>query len=67
MEGVVRLTGYINCLPDFTDHSKILDGASKLVVELLGDSGRHASTVLGLASLPINLPLEVEMVVRIRD
>lgn len=67
VERIVRLTGYVNCLPDFTDHSKVMDGASNLLVELLGDSGRHARTVLGLVSLPMNLPLEIDMVVRIRD
>ncbi len=67
MERIIRLTGYLNCLPDFTEHSKVMDGASDLLVELMGESGRHARTVLGLASLPLDLPLEIDMVVSIRD
>ena len=64
IERVVRLTGYINCSPDFTRQSRVMDGASDLLVELFGDSGRHVRTALGVCSLPLNLPLEIEMVAR---
>ena len=66
IDRVVRLTGYINCAPDFTWQSQVLDGASALLVELFGESGRHVRTALGVSSLPLNLPLEIEMVARIK-
>lgn len=57
---VVRLGGFIACTPDFSDHSKIVNGASDLMVELFGDLGRHARTSIGVASLPMNAAVEVE-------
>ena len=66
IDRIVRLTGYINCDPDFTRQSQVMDGASDLLVELFGESGRHVRTALGVSSLPLNLPLEIEMVARIK-
>jgi enamine deaminase RidA (YjgF/YER057c/UK114 family) len=63
----VRLTGYINCAPDFIQQSQVMDGASNLLVELFGESGRHVRTVLGVSSLPLNLPLEIEMVAMLKN
>ncbi len=65
IDRLVRLTGYINCNPDFTKQSQVMDGASDLLVELFGESGRHVRTALGVCSLPLNLPLEIEMVAQI--
>lgn len=67
IDRIVRLTGYINCAPDFTQLSPVMDGASDLLVELFGESGRHVRTVLGVSSLPLNLPLEIEMVAMIKN
>lgn len=66
IDRMVRLTGYINCAPDFTQQSRVMDGASDLLVELFGEFGSHVRTALGLSSLPLNLPLEIEMVARIK-
>ncbi len=66
IDRVVRLTGYINCAPDFTRQSQVMDGASDLLVELFGESGRHVRTALGVSSLPLNLPLEIEMMAQIK-
>jgi enamine deaminase RidA (YjgF/YER057c/UK114 family) len=65
IDRVIRLTGYINSNPDFIQQSQVMDGASDLLVELFGESGRHVRTALGVCSLPLNLPLEIEMVAQI--
>ena len=57
---VVRLGGFINCLPTFIDGPKVMNGASDLVVEVLGDKGRHARTTVGVAALPADAAVEVE-------
>lgn len=59
IDRIVRLIGYINCAPDFIQLSQVMDGASDLLVEIFGDSGRHTRTVLGgeqstLEPAPIN-------------
>jgi enamine deaminase RidA (YjgF/YER057c/UK114 family) len=57
---VVRLGGFINSTPDFVDGPKVMNGASDLVVEVLGDKGRHARTTVGVAALPLDAAVEVE-------
>jgi enamine deaminase RidA (YjgF/YER057c/UK114 family) len=57
---VVRLGGFINSAPDFIDGPKVMNGASDLVVEVLGDKGRHARTTVGVAALPVDAAVEVE-------
>lgn len=57
---VVRLGGFVNSAPDFTEGPKVLNGASDLMVEVFGDKGRHARTTVGVASLPSDAAVEVE-------
>jgi enamine deaminase RidA (YjgF/YER057c/UK114 family) len=57
---VVRLGGFINSAPDFLDGPKVMNGASDLMVEVLGDRGRHARTTVGVAALPSDAAVEVE-------
>jgi enamine deaminase RidA (YjgF/YER057c/UK114 family) len=57
---VVRLGGFIACTPDFTRHPVIMNGASDLAVQIFGDAGRHARSTVGVPSLPLNAPVEVE-------
>jgi enamine deaminase RidA (YjgF/YER057c/UK114 family) len=57
---VVRLGGFINSDPNFIDGPKVMNGASDLMVEVLGDKGRHARTTVGVAALPIDAAVEVE-------
>jgi enamine deaminase RidA (YjgF/YER057c/UK114 family) len=57
---VVRLGGFINSTPTFLDGPKVMNGASDLMVEALGDQGRHARTTVGVASLPVDAAVEVE-------
>ena len=57
---VVRLGGFINSAPGFTDGPKVMNGASDLMVEVFGEKGRHARSTIGVAALPANAAVEVE-------
>jgi enamine deaminase RidA (YjgF/YER057c/UK114 family) len=57
---VVRLGGFINSAPGFTDGPKVMNGASDLMVEVFGDKGRHARTTVGVAALPADAAIEIE-------
>jgi enamine deaminase RidA (YjgF/YER057c/UK114 family) len=62
---VLKVLGMVNALPDFTDHPKVINGCSDLFVEVLGERGRHARSAVGMGSLPGNIPVEIEAVMRI--
>ena len=62
---VVKLTGFVNATPDFTDHPKVINGASDLMVDVFGDKGRHARAAVGAGSLPFNVQVEIEGVFQI--
>ncbi len=63
---VVKVLGMVNTAPDFTQHPRVVNGASDLFVEVFGeDIGKHARSAIGVASLPSNVPLEIEMVVEV--
>lgn len=64
---VVRITGYVNSDPDFTDHHLVINGASRLVRDVFGEDGRHARTALGMAQLPLGACVEVEMILELKD
>ena len=66
VERVVRMTGYVNADATFTDEHLVINGASQLLRDVLGDAGRHARTALGLAQLPLGASVEVDMVLRLR-
>ena len=57
---VLRLGGFVNSMPDFTDQPQVVNGASNLMVEVFGDAGRHARAAVGVASLPLGVAVEVE-------
>src|SRR3954468_19362362 len=63
---VVRITGYVNSEPDFTDQHLVINGASQLVRDVFGEAGRHSRTALGMAQLPLGASTEVEMILQIR-
>lgn len=56
----VRLTGYVNCGPDFNQQPKVINGASDLMAAVFGERGQHARTAIGVASLPADSAVEVE-------
>lgn len=57
---VVKLTGFVNSTPDFTEQPKVINGASELMVEVLGETGWHARSAVGVASLPFGVAVEIE-------
>ena len=62
----VRVCGYISSAPEFFDYPKVLDGCSDLLVEVLGDAGKHVRTVMGVSGLRANVPIVVDAVFEIR-
>jgi enamine deaminase RidA (YjgF/YER057c/UK114 family) len=59
----LRLTGYVNATPDFTEHPAVINGASDLMVEALGeDAGRHSRVALGVSGLPLGAAVEVDAI-----
>ncbi|MDA0654756.1 MAG: RidA family protein [Proteobacteria bacterium] len=62
----VKLGGFVNATPDFVDHPKVLNGASGLMSEVLGDAGRHARFAMGAASLPFDAAVEVDGIFELR-
>jgi enamine deaminase RidA (YjgF/YER057c/UK114 family) len=57
---VVRLGGFIACMPEFDQQARVMNGASDLAVAVFGEAGRHARTTIGVAALPLDVPVEVE-------
>ena len=64
---IVKLLGMVNCTLDFVDQPKVINGASDLLVEVFGDQGRHARSAVGVNALPMNIAVEIEMVVEVED
>ena len=62
---IVKVTGMVNCTPDFYDQPKVINGCSDLLVEIFGDKGRHARAAVGMVSLPSNIAVEIDMVVEV--
>jgi len=62
---VVKLLGMVNCTPDFEQQPEVINGASDLLVQLYGDSGRHARSAVGMGSLPRNISVEIEMIMEV--
>jgi enamine deaminase RidA (YjgF/YER057c/UK114 family) len=61
----VRVNGVVSSAADFTQHTKVIDGASDLFVEVFGEAGRHARLAVGVSSLPMNICLEVDAIVEV--
>ena len=62
----VRLTGFVNCTPEFTEQPSVINGASDLMIEVLGNQGRHARTAVGANGLPGDAACEIESIFEIR-
>jgi len=62
---VVQIRGFVNSAPEFHDQPKVVNGASELVLDIFGNAGKHARCALGTSNLPMNIPVEIEMVVEI--
>ena len=64
---IVKLLSMVNSTPEFRDQPAVANGCSDLLVEVFGDRGRHARSAVGMASLPNNIPVEIEMIVEIEE
>ena len=62
---VVKLLGFVNSAPGFLQQHVVMNGASDLLISLFGESGRHARSSVGMAELPMNIAVEVEMIVEV--
>lgn len=60
LKRAVKLTGFVNSTADFTDQPKVINGASDLLVEVLGDAGRHSRSAVSAAALPLGVAVEIE-------
>ena len=63
---VVKLTGFVNSTPGFTDQPKVINGCSDLLVDVFGDAGRHARSAVSAPSLPLGVAVEVEAIIELR-
>jgi enamine deaminase RidA (YjgF/YER057c/UK114 family) len=62
---IVKVLGLVNAVPNFTQHPAVINGCSDLFVEVFGDAGRHARSAIGVASLPLNISVEIEAIFEI--
>jgi enamine deaminase RidA (YjgF/YER057c/UK114 family) len=62
---IVKLTGFVNCAPDFIEPHKVVNGCSDLLTEVLGERGKHARSAVGMATLPQGFAVEVEAIVEV--
>ena len=68
IEKIVRVGGFVNGAPGFVAIPAVINGASELLIKIFGDvNGKHARTAVGVAELPLNAPVEVEMVVQLKN
>ena len=68
IEKIVRVGGFVNGAPGFVAIPAVINGASELLIKLFGDvNGKHARTAIGVAELPLNAPVEVEMIVQLKN
>lgn len=65
IERVVKVTGFVNCAPDFVEQPRVVNGSSDLLVQIFGEKGRHARAAVGVSSLPMDSAVEVEFIVQI--
>jgi enamine deaminase RidA (YjgF/YER057c/UK114 family) len=62
---VVKVLGMVNAVPEFADHPKVINGCSDLFVQVFGDKGKHARSAVGMGSLPMQIPVEIEVIVEV--
>lgn len=67
LERCVRLGGFVAAAPDFYDHPQVINGASDLMIDVMGDDGRHCRAAVGCSSLPLNAAVEVEAIFKVRS
>jgi enamine deaminase RidA (YjgF/YER057c/UK114 family) len=63
---IVKVTGFVASAPGFNGQPQVINGASELLIEVFGEDGRHARSAVGVAELPLNAPVEVELIAEVR-
>jgi len=66
VERIVKLGAFVASTPDFTDHPKVANGASEMMVRIFGDAGRHARSAVGVPALPLDASVEIDAIVAVR-
>jgi enamine deaminase RidA (YjgF/YER057c/UK114 family) len=64
---IVKVTGFVASAPGFNGQPQVVNGASELLIEVFGEDGRHARSAIGVAELPLDAPVEVELIAEVRD
>jgi enamine deaminase RidA (YjgF/YER057c/UK114 family) len=64
---IVKITGFVASAPGFSGQPQVVNGASELLIEVFGEDGRHARSAVGVAELPLNAPVEVELIAELRS
>jgi enamine deaminase RidA (YjgF/YER057c/UK114 family) len=64
---IVKVTGFVASAPGFSGQPQVINGASELLIEVFGEEGKHARSAIGVAELPLNAPVEVELIAEVRD
>ena len=67
IERIIKLTVFVNSVDGFSNQPKIANGASELIVKIFGESGKHVRSAVGVNELPLNAPVEIEMIVKIKS
>lgn len=67
IERIIKVFGMVNCAPGFNETPVVIDGCSDLLVEVFGNAGRHTRSAVGMAELPFNIAVEIELIARIRS
>jgi enamine deaminase RidA (YjgF/YER057c/UK114 family) len=66
VEKIIKISGFVNCVSNYTQQPKIINGASDLVCKIFGEAGKHARCAVGVSGLPLGAPVEVEMIVKVK-
>jgi enamine deaminase RidA (YjgF/YER057c/UK114 family) len=64
---IVKVTGFVASAPGFTQQAQVVNGASELLLEVFGEAGRHARSAVGMAVLPLDAPVEIELIAEVED
>ena len=64
---IVKVLGMVNASPTFDKHPQVMNGFSDFMVEVFGENGKHARSAVGMGSLPHNIPVEIEMIVELKE
>lgn len=67
IDEVIKIKGYVNSTPDFYRQPEVVNGASELIVKIFGEKGKHTRSALGTSVLPGNIPVELEMIVKVKE